>query len=166
MAGKGTPATAAAQRAKIAHTLHAYAHDPSNRNFGMEAVEVLGLDPARTFKTLIAAPPGIGGAGPAACCAVVPVAAQLDLKALAAIIGVKQLAMAEPAAAERLTGYLVGGISPIGQKKRLPTVIDSTAETFPTVFVSAGRRGLEIELAATDLAALTAGRFGPIARWN
>lgn len=161
MAGKGTPATAAAQRAKVRHTLHEYAHDPANRNFGTEAVEALGLDPRRTFKTLIAAP-ATPGSSP--CCAVVPVVAQLDVKALAAILSVKQLTLADPAVAERLTGYLVGGISPIGQKKRLATVIDTSAENFDTVFVSAGRRGLEIELSPADLAALTGARFAPIAR--
>ena len=161
MAGKGTPATAAAQRAKVAHTLHEYVHDPANRSFGLEAVEALGLDPSRTFKTLIAVPSG--GAKPV--CAVVPVAAQLDLKALAAAAGAKQMAMADPAVAERSTGYLVGGISPLGQKQRLALFIDDSARDLPTMFVSAGRRGLEIELAPADLAALSGGRFAPIARW-
>ncbi|MEZ5262777.1 MAG: Cys-tRNA(Pro) deacylase [Acidimicrobiales bacterium] len=160
MAGKGTPATAAAARAKVAHTLHEYAHDPANRSFGAEAVDALGLDPDRTFKTLIAVPAG----GGRAVCAVVPVSAQLDLKALAAAAGAKQMAMAEPAVAERATGYLVGGISPLGQKQRLALFVDSSAEAYDTVFVSAGRRGLEIELAPADLLALTGGRFAPIAR--
>jgi Cys-tRNA(Pro)/Cys-tRNA(Cys) deacylase len=161
MAGKGTPATVAAARAKVAHTLHAYDHDPANRTFGVEAVVALGLDPERTFKTLIAA---TSGGAPAWVCAVVPVAGQLDLKALASAHGTKQMAMAQAADAERLTGYLVGGISPIGQKKRLPTYLDATAAAFPTIFVSGGRRGLEIELAPEDLLALTGGRLAPIAR--
>jgi Cys-tRNA(Pro)/Cys-tRNA(Cys) deacylase len=160
MAGKGTPATVAAARAKVAHTLHAYDHDPANRVYGMEAVTALGLDPERTFKTLIAAV----GAGGGLVCAVVPVASQLDLKALAAAHGAKQMAMAAPADAERATGYLVGGISPIGQKKRLPLYLDASAEAFPTIFVSGGRRGLEIELATDDLLTLTGGTLAAIAR--
>lgn len=161
MAGRGTPATAAAAKAAVVHTLHEYAHDPSNRNFGMEAVEVLGLDPQRTFKTLIAVP-STPGAKPV--CAVVPVSAQLDLKALAAAAGAKQMAMAEPAVAERVTGYLVGGISPLGQKQRLALFVDESAQDLATMFVSAGRRGLEIELAPGDLLRLTGGRFASIAR--
>lgn len=160
MAGKGTPATVAAARAKVAHTLHAYVHDPANRNFGTEAVEALGLDPSRTFKTLIAVP----AAGGKPVCAVVPVGAQLDLKALATAAGAKQMAMADPAVAERATGYLVGGISPLGQKQRLALFVDASARAHPTIFVSAGRRGLEIELAAADLATLTGATFASIAR--
>jgi len=160
MAGRATPATVAAQRAKVAHTLHEYVHDPANRSYGLEAVEALGLDPDRTFKTLIAVPSG----GGKPVCAVVPVSTQLDLKALATAAGAKQAAMAEQAVAERCTGYLVGGISPLGQKQRLALFIDETAKQFPTVFVSAGRRGLEIELAPADLAAVAGGRFAVIAR--
>lgn len=160
MAGKGTPATAAAQRAKVVHTLHEYTHDPANRSYGLEAVEALGLDPARTFKTLIAVPSG----GGKPVCAVVPVSAQLDLKALAAAAGAKQMTMAEPALAERTTGFLVGGISPLGQKQRLALFVDASAQELPTMFVSAGRRGLEIELSPGDLAALTGGTFAAIAR--
>lgn len=160
MAGKGTPATAAAQKAKVAHTLHEYDHDPANRNFGTEAVTALGLDATRTFKTLIAVPSN----GGKPVCAVVPVSSQLDLKALAAAAGCKQMAMAAPEVAERATGYLVGGISPLGQKQRLAVFIDASARLGATMFVSAGRRGLEIELAPDDLASLTGGRFAPIAR--
>ncbi|MFN0026547.1 MAG: Cys-tRNA(Pro) deacylase [Acidimicrobiales bacterium] len=160
MAARGTPATVALQRAKVAHTLHQYEHDPAVRQYGTEAVEALGLDAARTFKTLIAAPAN----GGKLVCAVVPVAAQLDLKALAAAAGVKQMTMAEPAAAERATGYVLGGISPLGQKQRLATFIDESAQHHPTVFLSAGRRGLEVELSPADLAQLTDANFAAIAR--
>ena len=160
MAGRRTPATATAQRAEVAHTLHEFPHDPSKRNFGHEAVVALGLDPQRVFKTLIASPSG----GGRPVCAVVPVSAQLDLKALAVAVGVRGMTMAEAAVAERSTGYPVGGISPLGQKQRLAVFIDTTARQFATVFVSAGRRGLEIELAPEDLAALTGATFAPIAR--
>ncbi len=162
MAGKATPATTAAQRAKVVHQLHEYTHDPAQRSFGLEAVEALGLDPARTFKTLIAV--ASGGGKP--LCAVVPVSSQLDLKALAVAAGAKHMVMAEPAMAERVTGYLVGGISPLGQKQRLALFIDASAQDLPTIFVSAGRRGLEIELAPVALAALTGGTFAVIARPN
>lgn len=160
MAGKGTPATAAAQRAKVAHTLHEYTHDPANRAYGLEAVEALGLDPDRCFKTLIA----VAASGAKPVCAVVPVSAQLDLKALAAAAGVKQMGLADAAVAERVTGYLVGGISPLGQKQRLALYVDEGARRFPTIFVSAGRRGLEIELSPDDLAALTGATFAALAR--
>jgi Cys-tRNA(Pro)/Cys-tRNA(Cys) deacylase len=156
---KGTPATTAAQRAKIAHRVHEYDHDPGVTGYGAEAVERLGLDPERVFKTIVVA---LGDGRHAV--AVVPVAAEVDLKALAAALGTKHAALADVADAQRLTGYLVGGISPLGQKRRLPTVIDESATTFETVFVSAGRRGLEIELAADDLRTLTDGRFAAVAR--
>lgn len=160
MAGKGTPATVALTRAKVAHTVHTYAHDPANTNFGAEAVTALGLDPARTFKTLITT----AGGPSALVCAVVPVASQLDLRALANVHGVKSLGLANPTDAERSTGYVVGGISPLGQKRRLPTYVDQSASDYPTIFFSGGRRGLEIELAPADLVALTGGALAPIAR--
>ncbi len=160
MATRGTPATVALQRQKVPYTLHQYEHDPAVRQFGTEAVEALGLNPARTFKTLIAAP----GGGGKPLCAVVPVAAQLDLKALAAAAGVKQMTMADPTAAERTTGYVLGGISPLGQKQQLAMFIDDSARGHATVFVSAGRRGLEVELSPTDLARLTGAVFAPIGR--
>jgi Cys-tRNA(Pro)/Cys-tRNA(Cys) deacylase len=159
MAAKQTPATRAAARAGIAHAVHPYRHDPADRHFGLEAVDRLGLDPARTFKTLIARP-----AAGRPVCAVIPVDRQLDLKALAAVAGVKGVVLADPAEAERVTGYLVGGISPLGQKQRLDTYLDESAAAHPTVFVSGGRRGLELELAPADLVALTAATVVPIAR--
>ena len=145
MAGRGTAATIALERAKIPFTLHEYAHDPRRGSYGLEASEALGIPPERMFKTLVAAVDGALAVG------VVPVHRQLDLKALAAAVGGKKAAMAEVAAAERATGYVAGGISPVGQKRRLPVVVDSSALTLGTMFCSAGRRGLEIEIAPADL---------------
>lgn len=156
MAGTATPATTLLVKAGVAHRLHAYEHG-AGAAYGPEAARVLGLDPARVFKTLVAEVDG------ALTVAVVPVAAQLDLKALAAAVGGKRARMADVAAAERATGYVAGGISPLGQRKRLPTVLDVGASAFPTLFCSAGRRGLEVELAPDDLARLTGARFAPIA---
>jgi Cys-tRNA(Pro)/Cys-tRNA(Cys) deacylase len=158
MAGRGTPATDAAKRAKVAHTIHEYSHDPAAASYGLEAAEALGIEPGRVFKTLLAS------AGNVLVCAIVPVTGQLDLKALAAAHGVKSMTMADPTAAERATGYVVGGISPLGQRKRHATYLDASAENFDTIFVSAGRRGLEIELAAADLLTLTGGALAPIGR--
>lgn len=157
MAGKGTPATALLAKQKVAHTLHAYDHDPRAESYGLEAVEALGLDRARVFKTLVAEVDGRLVVG------VVPVTGQLDLKALAAAAGGKKAKMADPAAAQRATGYVLGGISPLGHRSRLPVVIDSTAEKFETVFCSAGRRGLEVELAPAELIRLTGAVVAPIA---
>ncbi|HLL64030.1 MAG TPA: Cys-tRNA(Pro) deacylase [Propionibacteriaceae bacterium] len=145
----GTPATVALDRAGVAYTLNPYAHDPQNSHFGEEAAAALGVDPDRIFKTLVA------DAGGELVVAVVPVARQLDLKFLAAAAGVKRAALADPAAAARATGYVVGGISPLGQKTRLRTFVDASAEQFPTIFVSAGKRGLQVELAPADLIRLT-----------
>jgi Cys-tRNA(Pro)/Cys-tRNA(Cys) deacylase len=145
VAGRGTTATAALQRAGIPFTVHEYAHDPRASSYGHEASEALGVAADRVFKTLIASVDGDLVAG------VVPVEGQLDLKALAAAAGGKRAVMAEVAAAERATGYVAGGISPVGQRKRLPVVIDASAMGFGTVFCSGGRRGLEIELAPADL---------------
>ncbi|WP_232665093.1 Cys-tRNA(Pro) deacylase [Pseudonocardia sp. TRM90224] len=156
MAGKGTPATALLARSKVAHTLHTYEHG-SGAAYGPEAAEVLGQDPARVFKTLVAEVDGTLTVG------VVPVSSMLDLKALAAAVGGKRAKMAEISDAERATGYVAGGISPLGQRKRLATVVDASAQEFPTMFCSAGRRGLEVELAPADLARLTGARFAPIA---
>jgi len=145
VAGRGTAATIALERAKIPFTLHEYAHDPRHGSYGLEASEALGIPPERMFKTLVAAVDGALAVG------VVPVHRQLDLKALAAAVGGKKAAMAEVAAAEGATGYVAGGISPVGQKRRLPVVVDSSALTLGTMFCSAGRRGLEIEIAPADL---------------
>ena len=157
-ASAGTPATVALARAGIAFSTHAYDHDPRAAAYGLEAAEKLGLDPARVFKTLLA---NIDGE---LAVAIVPVALQLDLKALAHTLGGKRAEMADPALAARKTGYVVGGISPIGQKTALPTVLDESAILSETVFVSGGRRGLDLELAPDDLLAVTTGRYAPIAR--
>jgi len=154
----GTPATVALTRAGIAFTAHAYEHDPRAAAYGLEAAEKLGLDPERVFKTLLANVDGGLVVG------IVPVAMQLDLKALAQALGGKRAEMADPALAERKTGYVVGGISPIGQKTALPTLLDETAILSETIFVSGGRRGLDLELAPDDLIAVTGGRYAPIAR--
>lgn len=133
-----TPATVAASRAGVGFTTHAYEHDPSAPSYGEEAAEAMGVPPEQVFKTLVTEVDG------ALTVAVVPVSASLDLKALAAAVGGKRAAMADPAAAERTTGYVRGGISPLGQRKRLPTVVDASAAAHATVCVSAGRRGLEM----------------------
>lgn len=145
----GTPATVALTRAGVDFTLHAYDHDPRAASYGLEAAAALGLDPVRVFKTLLASVDG------RLAVAVVPVSGQLDLKALARALGGARAVMAEQAAAERATGYVVGGISPVGQKRSHPTVVDATAVGHPTVFVSAGRRGLDLEIAPADLVRVT-----------
>lgn len=157
MAGKGTPATALLSKRRISHQVHAYEHDPRAESFGLEAAEALGQPPERIFKTLVAEVDGKLTVG------VVPVTGQLDLKALAAAVGGKKAKMADVADAERATGYVAGGISPLGQKKRLPVVIDKSATVFETIYCSAGRRGLEIELAADDLVRLLDARVADIA---
>lgn len=156
-----TPAIKAAEKAKIRFHVHEYAHDPNADSYGLEAATVLGLDERQVFKTLLVSLQG--GRFPLAV-AIVPVCAQLDLKALAAVAGAKKANMADPKQAERVTGYVVGGISPLGQKKRLLTFIDSSAAGFATVFVSAGRRGLEIELTPQDLQSLCNARLVNIKR--
>ena len=153
VAGRRTPAVVAAERAGISFELHEYEHDPGSTSFGLEAVEKLGVDPARVFKTLVADVDGT------LTVAVVPVEAQLDLGALG-----KRARIAEVKAAERATGYVAGGISPLGQRRRLPTVVDESALSFETIHVSAGRRGLELELAPRDLIALTGARLAALAR--
>ncbi|MGR2751525.1 Cys-tRNA(Pro) deacylase [Agromyces arachidis] len=154
----GTPATVALARAGIAFRALAYEHDPRAAAFGLEAAEKLGIDPERVYKTLLADVDGGLVVG------IVPVAVQLDLKALAAAVGGKRAGMADPSLAERRTGYVVGGISPIGQKVALPTVLDESAILHETILVSGGRRGLDLELAPDDLIAVTGGRYGAIAR--
>jgi len=141
------------------HRVHSYEHDPKSASYGLEAAEKLGLDPQQVFKTLLAS-----SEKGELLVAVVPVVGTLDLKALAHAAGVKKCEMADPAAAQRATGYLVGGISPLGQKKRLRTFIDESAQNFATIHVSAGRRGLEVELAAAVLAEHTQGKFAGIGR--
>jgi Cys-tRNA(Pro)/Cys-tRNA(Cys) deacylase len=158
MQAGGTPATVALAVAGIIFTAHHYVHDPANTNFGLEAASALDIDPEQVFKTLLADVDG------SLVVAIVPVTGMLDLKALATAVGGKKAAMAVPAVAERKTGYIVGGISPIGQKTLHPTVLDETAELFDTIFVSGGRRGFDLELAPTDLLRITAGTTAAIAR--
>jgi Cys-tRNA(Pro)/Cys-tRNA(Cys) deacylase len=153
VAGRETPATAAARRAGIPFEVHEYAHDPAAESYGEEAAQALGLDPARVFKTLVADVDGT------LTVCIVPVAAQLDLRSLG-----KRAQLADVGKAERATGYVAGGISPLGQRRPLPTLVDESALGFESVHVSAGRRGLEIELAPADLVALTNARVRPLAR--
>jgi Cys-tRNA(Pro)/Cys-tRNA(Cys) deacylase len=154
----GTPATVALGRAGVSFTAHTYDNDPATSSFGLEAAEALGLDPDRVFKTLFVEIDGKLAVG------VVPVSGQLDLKAIASACGGKKAAMAEPAAAERASGYVVGGISPIGQKRPHPTVVDETALLHDSIYVSGGRRGFDIELAPADLIRATSARTAAIGR--
>ena len=154
-----TPAIHAAKRAALTFQVHAYVHDPRATAYGEEAATALGLPPERVFKTLVVSLEGSGLA-----VAVVPVSGLLDMKRCAAVLGAKKCEMADKGDAERATGYVPGGISPLGQKRRLRTLIDASARAFPTLYVSAGRRGLEIELAPEDLARLTGGTFADISR--
>ena len=154
----GTPATVALTRAGVGFTSHPYDHDPAAESFGLEAARVLGVDPGRVFKTLFVSADGRLAVG------VVPVSGQLDLKAVAAALGAKKAVMAEPAVAERASGYVVGGISPVGQKRPHPTVVDESALAFETVFVSGGRRGLDLELAPADLLRVTSATTARIGR--
>jgi Cys-tRNA(Pro)/Cys-tRNA(Cys) deacylase len=158
VAGRGTAATDLLTRQGIPYTVRTYDHDPRHGSYGAEAAEALGVSLGRVFKTLVADVDGALTVG------VVPVAAQLDLKALAAAVGGKKAAMADPAAAERATGYVTGGISPLGQRRRLRVVVDATALEFPTVYCSGGRRGLEIELAPGDLVRAANATVAAIAR--
>jgi Cys-tRNA(Pro)/Cys-tRNA(Cys) deacylase len=158
VAGRGTTATIALERARIAFVVHEYEHDPRHDSYGLEASEALGVPPERVFKTLVAEVDG------KLVTAVVPVAGELDFKALAAAVGGKKAAMADVTAAERATGYVAGGISPVGQRKRLPVVLDASAMDGATMFCSAGRRGLEIELAPGDLARATNATIAAIGR--
>lgn len=158
MAGRETPATRAARAAGIAFQVHEYLHDPGHESYGLEAAEALGRDPAGVFKTLVASADG----ELLVCC--VPVAAQLDLKAVAAAAGARRAELADVTRAERTTGYVAGGISPLGQRRHLRTFVDESALGRETVLVSAGRRGLELELAPADLLRLTGGVAAPISR--
>ncbi|OJX81540.1 Cys-tRNA(Pro) deacylase [Leifsonia sp. 71-9] len=157
-ASAGTPATVALTAAGLPFALHPYEHDPAAASYGLEAAEALGVEPDRVFKTLLA-DTELG-----LVVGVVPVTGLLDLKALASAVGAKRATMADPAVAERRTGYVVGGISPIGQKTRHVTVVDETAQLFETVFVSGGKRGLDIELAPDDLLRATDGTYAAIAK--
>lgn len=154
----GTPATVALTRAGIGFTLRAYDHDPAAESYGLEAATALGVEPERVLKTLLVSVEGRLVVG------IVPVSGQLDLKAVAAAAGGKRAEMADPRLAERTTGYVVGGISPVGQRKQLPTVLDESALRFDTVLVSGGRRGLDLELSPHDLVRVTAATVAQIGR--
>jgi len=164
MGAQRTRAIDAATRAGIAHTVHEYAHDEraslkaGGRGYALEAVDALGIDPGRVFKTIVVACDGKLGL------AVVPADAEVDLKLAADALGGRKASIAEPAEAERATGYVLGGISPLGTRRPLPVVLDASAADVPTIHVSAGRRGLEIELSGADLVKATSGRLAPVAR--
>jgi Cys-tRNA(Pro)/Cys-tRNA(Cys) deacylase len=164
MGAQGTRAIDVARRAGIVHEVHEYPHDAraslreGGRGYALEAVEALGIDPGRVFKTIVVAVDG------RLALAVVPADSEVDLKAVADALGGRKAAVAPPAEAEKATGYVLGGISPLGTRRPLPVVLDASASSFPTIHVSAGRRGLEIEVAAADLVRLTSGRLAPIAR--
>ena len=154
----GTPATAALTAAGVSFLTHSYEHDPATSSYGEEMAAATGVPPERVFKTLVADVDGRLVVG------VVPITGQLDLKALAAAVGGKRAAMADPVLAERTTGYVRGGISPLGQRKRLTTVVDDSAREHSRIAVSGGRRGLSVELAPDDLVTLTGARLAPIGR--
>jgi len=154
-----TPGINVAKKNKITHTIHEYEHDPASETYGGEAAQKLGVAEERVFKTLV-----VSLDDSSLAVGVVPVCSMLNMKSIAKALGAKKAAMADKSAVERTTGYVLGGVSPLGQKKRLPTVIDASAEQFPTMYVSAGRRGLEIELAPEDLRRLVNGSFAPISQ--
>ena len=164
MGAQGTRAIDAARRAGVSHSVHEYAHDAraslreGGRGYALEAVEALGIDATRVFKTIVVSVDDRLGI------AIVPADTEVDLKAVADALGGRRASIAAPAEAEKATGYVLGGISPLGTRRPLPTVLDASAARFPTIHVSAGRRGLEIELAAADLLALTKGSMAPVAR--
>ena len=158
----GTPATEALIAAGVTFSLHAYEHHDESRNFGAEAARSLGVDELRIFKTLVVE---VGTGRPPLAVGIVPVAAQLDLKAFAVAVGAKRAVMAKPTDASRSSGYVVGGISPIAQRTALPTVLDETAQLFETIYVSAGKRGLQVQLSPADLRAITGAGWGDIAGW-
>ena len=164
MGSVGTRAIDAARRAGVAHTVHEYAHGTraslreGGRGYALEAVEALGIDAGRVFKTIVVSVGGRLGV------AVVPADSEVDLKAVAEALGGRRATVAPPAEAEKATGYVLGGISPLGTRRPLPVVVDASAAGWPTIHVSAGRRGLEIELAAADLVALVGGTIAPVAR--
>lgn len=161
MSGRGTPAVTALTRAGVDHALHEYGHQPGGAGFALEAAEALGLDPARVFKTLVVEldrdPARLG-------VVVAPATDEVDLRAAAGALGAKRAALAAVGRAERATGYVHGGISPVGQRKRLPTVVDASASDHPTIYVSGGRRGLELELAPAALVTLLDARLAPVTR--
>ncbi|GAA1492683.1 Cys-tRNA(Pro) deacylase [Curtobacterium herbarum] len=157
-ASPSTPATLALERAGVPFTPHVYEHHESATNFGEEAAAALGLREEQVFKTLVVSVDGD------LAVAIVPVADRLDLKAIAAAVGGKKASLADPTLAERRTGYVVGGISPVGQKTRIRTVLDASAAEHATIFVSGGRRGFDIELSPADLARVTDASTAAITR--
>ncbi len=166
MGSHGTRAIEAVKRAGIGYSVHEYAHDPrtslreGGRGYALEAVAALGVDAGRVFKTIVVSVDGRLGV------AVVPAEAEVDLKAVAEALGGRRAVVASPADAEKASGYVLGGISPLGMRRPLPTVVDASAADWPTIHVSAGRRGLEIELAAADLVTLARASVAPVARWD
>ena len=152
-----TPAIEHLKRHKVPYQLHEYAHDPASGAFGLEAADKMGVDANRVFKTLMVA---YGGRELAA--GIVPVPAMLDMKAMAKALGAKKVAMADPAVVERVSGYVLGGVSPLGQKKQLPTVLDQSSAAFDTIFISGGRRGLEIEVAPDELTNVLRAQLAPL----
>jgi Cys-tRNA(Pro)/Cys-tRNA(Cys) deacylase len=156
----GTPATLALQKAGVPFALHEFGHEPGERNYGAAAAEALGADPDQVFKTLLASVEGI--APPGIAVGIVPVSGQLSLKELAHAVGGKRAEMCDPTVAQRVTGYVVGGISPFGQKRLLPTAIDETCQLFDTIYVSAGKRGWDIEIDPDDVIRVLAAVIAPI----
>ena len=156
-----TPGINVAKKAKVAHKIHEYVHDASSESYGLEAAEKLGVSPDRVFKTLV-----VNLDGKDMAVGVLPVSAMLSMKLIAKAAGAKKAVMAAPADVERSTGYVLGGVSPLGQKKRLKTIIDASAKSHATIYISAGRRGLEIELSPEDLATLVGATFADICQEN
>tara|TARA_R110002095_G_scaffold189162_5_gene166622 strand:- start:1071 stop:1547 length:477 start_codon:yes stop_codon:yes gene_type:complete len=156
-----TPAVNCVKKAKISYQIHSYQHDPGTQSYGSEAADALGVDPSRVFKTLLVS---LDGNPKQLAVGVVPVSCSLDLKAMGALLGCKKATMADPQEAQRSSGYLLGGISPLGQKKQLPLILDRRARDLTTLYVSGGKRGLEIELSPADLLRLSAGQYGEIGR--
>lgn len=154
-----TPAINLAKKAKIPHQIHEYAHEASSESYGLEASEKLGVPDNRVFKTLV-----VSLDNQMLAVGVIPVASMLSMKLIAKAVGAKKAKMADQADVERSTGYVLGGVSPLGQKKRLKTIVDASAKNHDTIYVSAGRRGLEIELSPDDLVKLVNGRFAAISQ--
>ena len=152
-----TPAIKVAKQSKIIYKTHEYKHDSANKSYGLEAADKLGVAVAQVFKTLV-----VCTNNKDLLVAIIPVATKLSMKLMAKASGVKKVEMASPIEVERATGYVLGGVSPLGQKKRLKTIIDLSAQNHATIYVSAGRRGLDIELSALDLQTLVNGKFAAI----